>query len=309
MTIDTRFEWLLGRFEPRARLLRTWLLKGGVSAEVTGLEIAYPNGRTEKLVARRHGAADRARNPNIAADEFALLRQLHAAGIRAPAPRFLDPSGEFFDTPVLVVAYVEGTPGFIPVPAGDQIEQFAAQLARIHALDLTRLDVAFLPDHADAIAEQLRQRPATVDALSEEARIWDVLAAVWPILPRNPPALLHGDYWPGNTLWEGNRLAAVVDWEDAAQGDPLADVANARLELLWAGGAGAAEQFTQHYLSLAPLDAAGLPYWELCAALRPARNLAAWGLDAATEPTMRAGLRWFIGQAIARLPGAEYKLS
>jgi aminoglycoside phosphotransferase (APT) family kinase protein len=36
----------------------------------------------------------------------------------------------------------------------------------------------------------------------------------------------------------------VLDWEDAAIGDPLADVANVRLELLWARGIEAMEPFT-----------------------------------------------------------------
>jgi aminoglycoside phosphotransferase (APT) family kinase protein len=302
VTTNRRFERLLQRFQPRATLLRTWPLKGGISADVTGLEIAYPGGRTQKLVARRHGAADRARNPNVAADEYTLLRQLHAAGLATPKPRFLDQSGDLFDVPVLVLEYVEGTPGFTSALGNSQIEQFAAQLARIHSLEPARLGVAFLPHQADGVAGQLRERPAALDASSEEGCVWDVLGSAWPIPPRNPPALLHGDYWPGNTVWNDGQLAAVIDWEDAALGDPLADVANARLELLWASGADAVERFTRHYLSLAPLDVADLPYWDLCAALRPARNMAAWGLNAETERAMRAGLRWFIRQAIAQLP-------
>ena len=35
-----------------------------------------------------------------------------------------------------------------------------------------------------------------------------------------PHRLLHGDYWPGNVLWQQGRLAAVLDWEDAALGGP-----------------------------------------------------------------------------------------
>ena len=49
-------------------------------------------------------------------------------------------------------------------------------------------------------------------------------------------ALLHGDYWPGNVLWNGRRLVGVVDWEEACIGDPIADVAIARLDMLWAFG-------------------------------------------------------------------------
>jgi aminoglycoside phosphotransferase (APT) family kinase protein len=33
-------------------------------------------------------------------------------------------------------------------------------------------------------------------------------------------------------LWRDGRIVAVIDWEDAQVGDPLADLANTRLELL-----------------------------------------------------------------------------
>ena len=75
------FEQLVQRIEPQGRLLRRWTLRGGVSAQVTGLEIALADGRTKKWIARRHGAVDLKRNPQIAADEFKLLQWLHAAGL------------------------------------------------------------------------------------------------------------------------------------------------------------------------------------------------------------------------------------
>jgi aminoglycoside phosphotransferase (APT) family kinase protein len=136
----------------------------------------------------------------------------------------------------------------------------------------------------------------------DERRVWEVLRAAWPIAQHNPSVLLHGDYWPGNTLWRDGRLVGIIDWEDAALGDPLADLANSRLELLWAAGVGAMEQFTRQYQSLASVDLTNLPYWDLCAALRPAKNMAAWGLDDHGERSMREGLHWFIRQAIAKLP-------
>ena len=96
----------------------------------------------------------------------------------------------------------------------------------------------------------------------------------------NAPVLLHGDYWPGNWLWQNGRLAAIIDWEDAALGDPLRDLAQSRLELAWIHDAAAAAAFTRAYLARRPLDTSALPYWDLCAALRLARlvgdDLAGW---------------------------------
>ena len=71
--------------------------------------------------------------------------------------------------------------------------------------------------------------------------------------------LVHGDYWPGNILWRDGRIVAVVDWEDAAVGEPLADLANCRLEILWSFGIEAMNDFTDDYRSLMTVDFTNLP--------------------------------------------------
>jgi len=128
------------------------------------------------------------------------------------------------------------------------------------------------------------------------------LEAVWPLPKRNKSVLVHGDFWPGNILWKDGRLAAVIDWEDAELGDPLADVANTRLEILWAFGFDAMNSFTSHYRSTASIDFNDLPYWDLCAALRPAFRIGEWAGDDATEIAMRESHKLFINQAFELLP-------
>ncbi|HEU5369858.1 MAG TPA: hypothetical protein VFU69_15405, partial [Ktedonobacterales bacterium] len=96
---DSTFAQVLYKFAPQSRLLRAWDLQGGVSARVTALEIERPDGQHEKLLVRQHGAADLASNPQIAADEFGLLRVLRSVGLPAPTPYYLDESGEMFATP------------------------------------------------------------------------------------------------------------------------------------------------------------------------------------------------------------------
>lgn len=63
------------------------------------------------------------------------------------------------------------------------------------------------------------QRP---DALLELAFRW--LAANVPE-PDRPPVIVHGDAGPGNFIFDGGRLAALVDWELWHLGDPVEDIA------------------------------------------------------------------------------------
>lgn len=286
------FQQLVQQIAPDSKLVRLWELTGGVSAQVTALEIEHVDGRREKMVVRQHGNADLKANPQIAADEFKLLQQLKAAGLPVPAPYYLD-------QPYLVVEYMEGTTEFNPANLSDFITQFATQLARIHRLTTSDLDLYFLPEQSTIVSEKLGKRPTILDDSLDEGRIRDALESVWPLPQQNRTVLLHGDYWPGNLLWREGQLAAVLDWEDAAVGDPLADVGNGRLELLWAFGREAMEQFTTCYQSLTVIDFSNLPFWDLYASLRPASKLSQWGLDPDVEQRMRQQHKWFVEQALS----------
>ena len=301
-TIDRRrLTEVISRIDPHGKLLNVWPLAGGVSAQVIAFEMEHPDGHTQKLVLRLHGERDRAQNPHVAAHEFRLLQVLAAAGLAAPKPRYLDESGELFPTPYIVVDYVEGETDFAPADTDGLLRQMAAYLARLHGIDGTHADLSFLPDKAQGVAARLVARPKAMDEWLDEERIRDALEAVWPLPSYNRPVLLHGDFWPGNVLWRDGELVAVVDWEDAAMGDPLADLANSRLEILWAFGSNAMQRFTQRYKSHMQLDYTRLPYWDLYAALRPIATMAGWGLDAEVLRTMRARHRWFSGRAISAL--------
>ena len=290
------FEALARRVAPGSTLLRTWELTGGVSAQMTAFEIERADGRTERLIARRHGARDLNRNPQIAADEFRLLELLRSAGLPAPTPRYLDAGGEIFSTPCLVVEYVEGKPAPEGVDETELVTQLATVLAAIHRVDRSTADVTFLPRRE--LADTTVPPPESAD----ERRIRDVLDSALPRPWSNRAVLLHGDFWPGNTLWRDGGLVAVIDWEDAAIGDPLADVANARLELLWALGIEALEEFTRRYESAATaVDCTDLPYWDLWADLRLAGRTSEWGLSDDTERAMRAGHEAFVAQALDEL--------
>jgi aminoglycoside phosphotransferase (APT) family kinase protein len=285
------------RFEPGCRLVRAWRLVGGASAESTALEIEGPDGGRFRRVVRRHGEGDRAVNPDVAQDEFALLQILAAERFPVPAPRGHDASGAILPTPYILTDFVDGTS---EVPADGRvaaIDRMAEELTRLHRFGPADPRLAFLLRRDALSRREIAQERAAATDRDWETRVRTALAPHWP-LPQGESVLLHGDFWPGNLLWQGDRLAAVIDWEDACFGDPLVDLGPARLELLWAWGGTAKERFTDRYAALTgrPLDR--LPLYDLWTALRALLRLPGWDLPAAEAAEKRGLLRGFVGEAL-----------
>lgn len=299
---NVKLEQLVRRIDARWKLLRAWALQGGSSAQVTALEVLLADSQRKKMIVRQHGDANLKQNPRVASNEFKLLQILHAAGLPVPAPYDYDESNEVLPTPYIVIEFIEGHTVNTPSNLSNCISQLAACLANIHSVECSKLDLSFLPKQEDVYGKMISKRPLHLDATFDEGRIRDTLEPVWPLPQRNKDVILHGDFWPGNTLWRDEQLVAVIDWEDAALGDPLADLANGRLEIAWAFGIDAMNDFTRQYKSkMTILDFTNLPYWDLCAALRPIAMIPNWGLDESTKKRMRERHSLFVSQAFEKL--------
>jgi thiamine kinase-like enzyme len=157
-------------------------------------------------------------------------------------------------------------------------------------------------DAAVQIERKLQSPTVPLDEGLSESVLRSVMADAWPWRSAHPDRLLHGDYWPGNTLWRDGQLVAVIDWEDAAMGDPLLDVANMRLELLWFYESDAMDEFTTAYERRMPdLDYTYRFHWDLWSALRPTGRLEAWGLTADEIARLQPLHRAFVRQALESL--------
>ena len=296
-----RFEKLVHRFDPHARLKSHQSLPGGYSADVTVLVLETPAGAEQKLVHRLHGEVDLQQNPNVASDEFQVLRLTHAAGLATPAPIYLDLSDPLFPTPSLVLEYVEGITDLKPEDPADYVRPMAGELARIHQMNTSDRDLSFLLRLADDCAEAISRQPDTPSVTVDERHLLEILSPCWPLPRNNQPVVLHGDYWPGNVLWRDGRLAAVIDWEDTRRGDPLADLSNARFEILMLFGSEIMDLFTRQYESLNPVDFGCLPWWDLYIALRVVDKLDFLATEDRDENLIRADHRWFVEQAHSRM--------
>jgi aminoglycoside phosphotransferase (APT) family kinase protein len=299
---------LLRAADPDLTLVRAQALTGGVSAHVTRIDAVRPDGTADSLVVRQYGAANLRSDPHVAAHEYQLLAVLHAAGLPVPRPRLADESRRIVPVPCLILDFVDGAavtaPAQVTGPRGGWFTgQLAAALAAIHQADVARSDVPHLAEIRGIATTRIGTWPSSLDDALDEAAMRAVLGRIWPPPEANPAVVLHGDYWPGNTLWRGDALVCVIDWEDAVLGDPVADLANARMELTMLFSPAAASEFTERYCELMPtVDLTALPHWDLYAALRHARRLTTWGLSAADLGRLRAGHREFTAAALAQFP-------
>lgn len=296
-----RFEKLVHRFDPHARLKSHRSLPGGYSADVTVLEVETADGATRQLIHRLHGEVDLQQNPNVAADEFRVLQLTHAAGLATPAPVYLDATAPLFPTPSVVLEYAEGDTDLKPADPAEYVMQMAHELARVHRMDVTGQDLSFLLRLENACAEAVSRRPNGADVSTDERKLLQMLTPYWPLPHNNTPVVLHGDYWPGNTLWRDGRLTAVIDWEDTRRGDPLFDVSNARFEILMLFGPDIMDAFTRHYESRNPVEFGCLPWWDVYTAFRVVNKLDFLATEERDETLIRADHHWFVEQARSRM--------
>ncbi len=199
---EKKFEQLVQRFYPEGKLLRKWDLEGGISAQVKGLEILQSDDRIERVIFRQHGDVDLKQNPCIAADEFKLLEILKSEGLLVPMPYYLDQSCEIHSTPYIIIEFINGETEFNPIDLNNYILQLVTNLVKIHNVDCSKVDVTFLPKQAEVFADILNKRCINADETLVEDALRDKLKSVLPFLSRNTDVILHGDFWPGNTMWE-----------------------------------------------------------------------------------------------------------
>jgi aminoglycoside phosphotransferase (APT) family kinase protein len=304
VTPDAELHLILLRAFPGSRVDACEELQGGVSARAVAADVVLPDATTRRVVVRRPSCTTPEERLRIVSREHELLSRCAALGIPAPRPCFLDVAAA-----ALVLEHVEGAPEFAPADAPGMLHQMASQLAHIHRAGAAG-GFEFLERRSDSAARHVLQAPKRPDESLDEPRLRSALIELWPWQQDNDDTLLHGDYWPGNLLWRGGKLVAVLDWEEAEVGDPLADVAVSRLDILWAFGEEAMDTFTQCYREQTRIGWRNLACWDLCVALRPMGNLGLWARiysDPAisrpdvTELSMREGHRRFVHQALRSL--------
>lgn len=302
-----------------AEVLAAEKLSGGAIQENWLLDLSM-DGRSRALVLRRDAPAGVAES-RTRAEEFALLRAAHDAGVTVPRPVAFCAEAGLIGAPFALVEKVEGVaygPRVVKDESlgGDRVALVAAlgrELARIHAIAPgPGLAAALGPKPADPGRAEIAALRGALDALGLERPDLE-----WPLrwAERHAPApaaavLCHRDFRTGNLMLDARGLTGVLDWEFAGWSDPAADLGWFCAEC-WrfsrpdreAGGLGPREAFYAGYAARggAAPDPARVAWWELIAHLRWAVIALQQGARHASgrEPSLHLALTGRIADELA----------
>ena len=184
--------------------------------------------------------------------EYRLIAALHPLGFPVARPYVLctDPDviGAIFYVMELVGgrAYTNGAlPEFDPVTRRSMYEQLVDTLADLHNIDPVAAGLGDFGKPGNYFERQVARwtrqyRDSQTDDLPEMERLIDYLPRTLPEQSRT--SIVHGDYRIDNVLFAEGNLSAVLDWELATLGDPVADFSYLAMQWMMPadGGAGLA---------------------------------------------------------------------
>ena len=307
--------WLAAEFAAtRAEIRDVAPLSGGAIQENWKLHCVFAGGREagERRYVLRKDARSTIAASRSRFQEFALVRAAFAGGVTVPRPVAVCADPGIIGAPFALYEYVSGV-GLGPKVVKDAslggdrpalTERLAHELALIHKIALPRADLEFLgappDDPARAAVAELR---GFLDStpLRRPGLEWGLR---WAEIHAPAPAeilLTHRDFRTGNYMVDERGLTAVLDWEFAAWGDPMADIGwfCARCwrfgrDDLEAGGIGDRNRFYRAYEAAAgrKVDDARVRYWEVVAHLRWAAIalLQGWRHASGAEPSLALAL-------------------
>lgn len=302
----SRLALLAEALEPGATIKRERALHGGLDAAMDLLALTPASGPRRCIVLRRYLAATSRRDPELPARAWRTLLLLQQLRLSAPRPIWFDGDGCLLGRPALAMSWIDGAPVLEAGDTKDWTCELARALARLHDASLTAVDSGFLPAPGEAArrlmtraARRLPRHPdarAVVEALNKSDAPYS-----------GAPVLAHGDYWAGNTVWSGGRIAAIVDWDSAAIDDAGLDVGYCRMDLAMLAGPEVPDRFLHAYERARRLRVQRLWFWDLLGALRAMPDPARWlpgyhglGRTDLTADDMRVRLRGFIADAVGR---------
>jgi len=170
--------------------------------------------------------------------EHRFLAALRDEPVRAPRPVLACEDASLIGAPFYLMEALDGlilrdrllSPLDAPAECARIADELVDALVELHAVDVAAVDLGDRRRGSAYLERQLAlwggqwdaDRTRDVPAIDEVGR------RLRASMPSSPPAtIVHGDYKLDNVIFAAGapaRLAAILDWEMATIGDPLADV-------------------------------------------------------------------------------------
>ena len=229
--------------------------------------------------------------------EYRLLSALHPLGFPAPRPLAYCEDESVIGAIFYVMehssgrAYANGAlPDFPPERRRAMYEQLVDTLADLHRIDPAAAGLGDFGKPGNYFERQVARwtrqyRDSQTDDLPEMERLIAYLPQSLP--PQSRISIVHGDYRIDNVLFDsGGTLTAVLDWELATLGDPVADFSYLAMQWRMPADGGAA-------LGGLDLPALGIPELEPIVERYSSRS----GVPVAAD------LDWYFAYNLFRLAG------
>jgi len=197
--------------------------------------------RGRHLVIRRPPQGDLLPKAHDMWREFRIIKGLWPTAVPVAEPVAFCDDREIADTHFYVMGKVDGAALYTAADAGRWLDEpsrrqaghsFIDVLAELHSIDPGSVGLDGLGRPDGYVARQLTTwygswTASVQHAQLDDPRVHDLYSLLSSQAPEQGPArVVHGDYGPHNCLFsQSGAVTAVLDWEIATLGDPLADLA------------------------------------------------------------------------------------
>ena len=158
--------------------------------------------------------------PDWVVREALGCRLVHGSGVPAPALLASDPDGEETGGWANLTSFLPGKVRLDRLGAS-ALDALADVAVAVHGIrvDDDRRPPPFVP-WTPAVLE--------VPGWARRPALWsEAIERCSAAAPATPAHLIHRDFHPGNTLWEGDVVTGLIDWAETSWGPSDLDVAHA----------------------------------------------------------------------------------
>ncbi|HZZ47758.1 MAG TPA: phosphotransferase family protein [Pseudonocardia sp.] len=235
---------------PEPGLLADWLHAAGVACTAplsvsliaggrSNLTYAITDADGQRLVLRRPPGGELLASAHDMGREWRFIAALHPTDVPVPEPKVNCEDPSLIGAPFYVMSFVDGVvvdtgevAGSLPESVRQSLgADLITTMTRLHAIEPADVGLADIAKGADYLGRQLRRWQRQWELSAGPASVTEPLMdTVHADLVRLAPpqlrtGIVHGDFRLGNMIsGRDGTIRAILDWELATLGDPLADL-------------------------------------------------------------------------------------